>query len=226
MRIPALVLLLALMHAPAAPVDVLDLVHARAGPGVPPEWKVRAVRGSRAPESEIVSDAEGVRFRLHGAGRAAWFYRELPAEIAVSDGALRWSWRVLEAPADADLRVERLDDSPLRVFVVFGHPGLFRRSARTIFYTFGNAEPTGYEHAGASSDRIHVIRVDGAADRARWAEHRTNPFADFRRIWNAEPPAITAIGVMQDTDQTGAPATGEIRRLEWGASNPDGAPQH
>ena len=119
-RAPALVLLLALAHAPAAPVDVLDLSYARAGTGLPPEWKVRAVRGSRAPESEIVRDAEGVRFRLRGAGRAAWFHRELPSEIVESDGALRWSWRVLDAPVEADLRVERLDDSPLRVFVVFG----------------------------------------------------------------------------------------------------------
>ena len=41
--------------------------------------------------------------------------------------------------------------------------------------------------------------------------------ADFRRIWGKEPPPITAIGVMQDTDDTGAMAVAELRRLEWQA---------
>ena len=199
----------------SAPVDILDLTGARLGVGIPPGWKVRSVRGQRAPDVEVRDDGEGAVLRIHGAGRAAWFYRELAPELAESGGALLWSWRVLEAPADADLRTEQRDDSPIRVFVVFGKPGFFRHAARTIFYTFGNAEPPGLERASIASDKLYVIRVDGAGERARWREHAVDPFADYRRLWNQTPPAITAVGVMQDTDQTRAQATAEIRRLAW-----------
>lgn len=199
----------------SAPLEILDLASARLGPGAPSGWKVRAVRGQQAPEIEIRNDGQGALLRIQGAGRAAWFYRELASELAESAGALQWSWRVLAAPAEADLRVEQRDDAPIRVFVVFGTQGFFRRSARIIFYTFGNAEPLAFERASFSSDKLHVIRVDGARERASWQEHAVDPFADYRRIWNQAPPAITAVGVMQDTDQTHEQATAELRRLAW-----------
>lgn len=65
------------------------------------------------------------------------------------------------------------------------------------------------------SDKLHVIRVGGNSDVGRWGENTVKPFADYRRIWRRRPPPITAVGVMQDTDQTRARAVGELRRLEW-----------
>ena len=180
-----------------APTDLLDLAGAPLGAGVPPGWTVRAVRGQKAPDAEVRRDADERVFRIHGAGRAAWFYHEL------------------SAPAEADLREESRDDSPMRVFVVFGKQGFFRNSARIIFYTFGNAEPSGLDRPSTVSDKLHVIRVDGAAQRGAWQEHAVNPFADYRRIWGKTPPAVTAVGVMQDTDQTRAEASAELRRLAW-----------
>ena len=206
-------LLLALVVS--EPISILNLAGAPLGAGVPPGWKVRAVRGQHAPEIEVRNDGDGAVLRVHGAGRAAWFYRELSPELAESKGTLRWTWRVLDAPADADMRTEALDDSPIRVYVVFGKPGFFGNNARIIFYTYGNAEPAGYSRPSFGSDKLHVIRVGGVAERTQWRGHAVDPFADYSRIWKRPPPAITAIGIMQDTDQTRAQATAEIRRLEW-----------
>lgn len=206
---------LVLALAISEPVVILDLVTAHAGPGLPSGWQVRAVRGQRAPDVEVSRDDEGARLKLSGSGRAAWFYRELPAEIAEAPGTMQWSWRITAAPPTADLRVESLDDSPMRVYVVFGKPGFLRNSARIIFYSAGNAEPSGFSRASFGSDKLYVIRVDGGADRSRWVDHTVDPFADYRRIWKAPPPAITAVGVMQDTDQTRALASAELRRLVW-----------
>lgn len=208
-------MMLLLLSLAYEPVRILDLARAPLREGVPAGWDVRAVRGQAAPIIEVANDGDGAVLRVRGAGRAAWFYRELKPELADSGGALRWSWRVLEAPARADLRTEPLDDSPLRVYVVFGKPGIFSRSARIIFYSFGNDEPPDYERASFGSGKLHVIRVDGSAERGRWREHSVVPFADYRRIWKRQPPPITAVGVMQDTDQTRAQATAELRRLEW-----------
>lgn len=204
----------------STPQDLLNVASAPAGPGPPPGWTVRSVRGQRPPDVEIRRGSDGPVLHIEGAGRAAWFYHELSPEIGESPGLLHWSWRVLAAPPSADLRLEPRDDSPLRVFVVFGRPGFFRRSARIIFYTFGNGEPSPFERASFVSDRLHVVRVDGAAERAAWREHAVDPFADYRRIWKQPPPPVTAVGVMQDTDQTREQAAAEIRRLEWVPSAP------
>ena len=49
----------------------------------------------------------------------------------------------------------------------------------------------------------------------RGQEHDLEALTDYRRIWHEEPPPIVAVGIMQDTDQTGERAVAEIRRLEW-----------
>ena len=196
-------------------LDLLGLGAAPPGSGIPPGWKVRPVRGQSAPITEVRREEGASVLRLSGAGRAAWFYRQLSPELAESSGSLDWSWRVIEAPPDADLRAKDTDDSPIRIYVVFGKPGLFSRAGRIIFYTFGNVEQRDFSQPGHGSDKLHVIRVDGADERRVWRDHRVDPFADYRRIWHRDPPPITAIGVMQDTDQTGERAVAELRRLEW-----------
>ena len=211
--------LLGFLFAVAAlPLDILRLADSPIGPGMPIGWQVRAVRGQAAPDAEIRREDDGPVFRVSGAGRAAWFYHELSPQISEAPGTLHWSWRVLQAPLKADLRQKQTDDSPIRVYVVFGKPGgLFGGSGRIIFYSFGNTEPGEYARASHVSNKLHVIRVDGASERGSWQDHTVEPFADFRRIWGKEPPPITAIGVMQDTDDTGAMAVAELRRLEWQA---------
>jgi len=199
----------------AEPLVILSLANAPLRAGVPPGWKVRNIRGQTPPQIETRNDGEGPILRIQGAGRAAWFYRELPTQLAESPGSLNWSWRVVQAPVGADLRKEKTDDSPLRVYVVFGKPGLFGGSSRVIFYTFGAAEPDGYARPSFVSDKLHVIRVGGNRDVGSWNENAVNPFADYRRIWRRKPPPVTAVGVMQDTDQTRAMAVAELRRLEW-----------
>ncbi|MDQ2665525.1 MAG: DUF3047 domain-containing protein [Gemmatimonadota bacterium] len=196
-------------------LDLLGLSAAPPGSDLPPGWKIRLVRGQSAPMTEVLRDDGVSAFRLSGAGRAAWYYRELSPELVESSGVLEWSWRVTEAPPAADLRATETDDSPIRVYVVFGKPGIFNRAGRIIFYTFGNGEPGDYSQPSHASDKMQVIRVDGADARRVWRDHKVDPFADYRRIWHRDPPPITAIGVMQDTDQTGERAVAELRRLEW-----------
>ncbi len=197
------------------PIVVLALSATPLGPGLPDGWEVRAVRGQAAPSSEVRNEDGAVMLRIQGAGRAAWFQRKLPTVIAEAPGTLSWSWRVLESPRDADLRQKETDDSPIRIYVVFGTPNALSRSARVIFYTYGTDEPLGYARASHVSDRLHVVRRDGRSENGSWQDHEVDPFADYRRIWRRDPPPISLIGLMQDTDQTKALAVADLRRLEW-----------
>ena len=65
------------------------------------------------------------------------------------------------------------------------------------------------------SSKLHVIRVDGVAERGAWQEHDVEPLADYRRIWHDDPPPVAASGLMQDTNQTRERAVAEMRWLEW-----------
>lgn len=210
-----LLLWLALLLAP--PLDLLGTDGIAAGAGLPPGWRVRAVRGHPAP-SYSIDEVDGARvLRIRGAGAAAFAFRKLE-EPLLAHGTLRWSWRVLTAPEGADLRERSLDDSALRVAVVFGKlGGIFGGKGRAIFYTWGNGEPVTFDQRSFSSDRLHVVRVDGTmeADGA-WRDREAQPFLDYARIWPGEAPQpITAIGLVQDTDMTAAEAVAELRWLRW-----------
>ncbi len=213
---------------PAAPVssragtpsDLLNLDRAVLGSGTLDGWELRPVKGAPAPRIEI-REAGGARvLRVSGAGAAGWFHRRLSPRIKERSGTLRWSWRVLRAPAGADLRKRDRDDAPLRVFVVFGHPrSLFGGGGRIIFYTWGNGEPEGLTQPSFVSGRMQIARLAGTSNVGpRWRQEAVRPFDDYRRFWNRKPPPITAVGIMQDTDMTHAMAVAELRELSWNES--------
>jgi hypothetical protein len=169
------------------------------------------------PRFEIARDGTDPVVRIGGTGQAAWFYRPVNEPLA-KDHRLRWSWRVLRAPVGASLSERARDDSPIRVYVTFGKLGGLRgRSGRVIFYSFSGDDSAGYSGRSHVSARLHVIGMDGEAAIGTWRDHQVDPVADYRRIWGREPEPITAIGLMQDTDQTRQMAVAEVRRLEWAA---------
>jgi len=196
--------------------SLMDLLLLGAGleSGLPPGWKVRAVGDLAPPAVAIEQVNREPALRLSSSGQAAWFYKQLARPQTA--GRLRWEWLVDRAPAGATLSDKDRDDSPIRVFVIFGKQGgLLRKAPRILFYSFGGAGEEGHSAPSHVSDRFHIIARDGADAVGEWREHEVDPQADFRRVFGREPQPITAIGVMQDTDQTGAAAVAFLKRLEW-----------
>lgn len=218
-----------LLLALTLPMDLLELDRAALGSGSLDGWELRPVKGAAAPRIEV-REVGGARvLRVSGAGAAGWFHRRQSPRIEERPGTLRWSWRVLRAPAGADLRKRDRDDAPLRVFVVFGNPrSLFGGGGRIVFYTWGNGEPEGLTQPSFVSDRMQIVRLAGTSEVGpRWTVEAVHPFEDYRRFWNREPPPITAVGIMQDTDMTHAMAVAELRELTWNESGelaPDADP--
>ncbi len=196
--------------------DLIRLDGAPLGEGLPAGWKVRRVSGSPSPLFSV-REQDGRRMvRVEGMA-AAWAHRQLGSPIHPGEGILRWSWRVLQLPEGADIRLPHKDDAALRVYVVFGkNSRLLARGNRVIFYTWGNAEPDGLILKGFVSEKIRIVRVAGAMEAdGEWREQEAEPFKDYQRFWNREPPAISAVGLMQDTDMTGGKAISELRLLAW-----------
>ena len=200
-------------------VDLTALASAATGAWNSPAWTTRAVRGSRAPTATII-DSAGQRFvRIAGAAQAAFFVHKLSVPYAAAGARLSWVWRAPKAPGTADMRAERTDDSPLRVFVVFQTAGLFRRTPRTLFYSAGTHEPDGFSRASFTSNDLQVLRIATNTDGAVWTETSVQPATDYTRIWGGPVPCVVAVGVMQDTDQTHLAAIADVHSLVWRSSN-------
>jgi len=199
----------------APPVDLFALSSASANAVLPPGWQTRAVRGQRLPMSRII-DTSGIRYmRFSGQGQAGWFVRELPVPLIEAAGRLHWTWRAPLAPRGANVAGAATDDAALRVFVVFARHGRFMQRPRVLFYTLADGELMPDRPASPFG-----VRIAGRPLLARdWIGATGDPFLDYRRIWGSAPPQIVAVGVMQDTDQTGNAAIGDVMNLYWRSEN-------
>jgi hypothetical protein len=72
-------------------------------------------------------------------------------------------------------------------------------------YIWENRAPVGTVIENLHTSRIRMIVADsGAANLRTWREQRRNVYADYRRAFGEEPPRVRSIGIMTDSDNTGA----------------------
>ena len=138
---------------------------------------------------------------------------------------LAWNWRVDHVLAKADILTKAGDDYPARLYVLFDYdvgklPFTERiklAAARLIYgeavpaaalcYVWDNRQPVGFSTWSAYTKRLRMIVLEsGAARTARWVAEERNVAQDFRAAFGEDPPAITAVIVAADTDNTGEEA--------------------
>lgn len=140
-----------------------------------------------------------------------------PAELA----SVRFSWKVPELIAQADMALRDADDSPVRVVLLFeGDRGKFSSKnamlselARamtgeelpyaTLMYVWCNACPLGTVIANPRTDRIRKLVVEsGAGKLQQWVDYERNIRADYETAFGEAPGALVGIGIMTDSDNT------------------------
>ncbi|MFQ5588227.1 MAG: DUF3047 domain-containing protein [Nitrospiria bacterium] len=139
---------------------------------------------------------------------------------------LSWCWKVDRIISKGDVRKKAGDDYAARIYVTFKFdPGQSSFLERTKFGTykllFGKYPPKGalnYVWAnrlkkGASApnaytDRAHMVAIQSGTDKTgQWVCEERNLYEDYKKYFGGEPPRISGIAVMTDTDNTGETAT-------------------
>jgi hypothetical protein len=145
-----------------------------------------------------------------------------PSEYPV----LTWSWKVANTLAKGGVGKKSGDDFAARIYITFAEdPQRLSFLQRTkiaaikllygktppsaaLTYVWGNHAAVGSIHPNPYTDRVQMIVVDsGPAHLNRWVSARRNLVEDFRRAFGGDPPPISGIAVMTDTDNTGESAT-------------------
>ena len=140
-----------------------------------------------------------------------------PAELA----SFRFSWKVSELIAQADMALRDADDSPVRVVLVFegdrskfsGKNAMLSELARaltgeelpyaTLMYVWCNTRPQGAVIVNPRTDRIRKLVVESGAGKLRqWVDYERNIRADYEKAFGEAPGALIGIGIMTDSDNT------------------------
>ena len=143
--------------------------------------------------------------------------RVAPARL----GVLRFSWKVPQLIAGADLALRETHDSPVRLVLAFdGDRSKFSMKNSmlselvlaltgealpyaTLMYVWCNACPQGEVLSNPRTDRIREIALESGPDQlGQWRHYERDIRADFEKAFGESPGALLDVGLMTDTDNT------------------------
>lgn len=197
----------------------------RPRPGLPQGWQGWIITRAKAPTSyELVVDPEASRVVLRAtATKAATGLRQRLDVDPEATPRIAWQWRVLRQIDGADVTDRYADDAPARLLLFFDGDAealpprerTLRETAKlltgqpvpyaTLMYVWDPRAPVGNVVANSHTQQIKMI-VAGSGDSllGRWKQFERNYVDDYRRAFGKSPGRLVGVGVLTDTDNTGA----------------------
>jgi hypothetical protein len=213
----------------AQPGDVIEVGRFSAeqiGNGPPAGWKPLTFKKiDRHTTYTLVKDGNEVVVRALAESSASGLVREIkidPKEYPI----IQWRWKVMNILKNGDVSRKEGDDYPARIYITFEYDpsrlGLFEKAKyemiRLVYgqyppigainYIWESKAPKGTMVPNPYTDRVIMIVVEsGESKLNQWVSQERNIYEDYRKAFGQEPPKISGVAIMTDTDNTGESAT-------------------
>ena len=133
---------------------------------------------------------------------------------------VRWRWKVENLLQKGNVNRKDGDDYPARLYITFAYEPakvsfgrkLKYQAGRVLFgdipigalnYIWDGKSPVGTVVDNAFTDFAKMIVVESGPQRiGTWVEEERNVYEDYRLAFGEEPPAISGVAIMSDTDNT------------------------
>jgi hypothetical protein len=205
---------------PAAGLAATPWTLASSGTPGAPAWHHYKLPGKQPSQFSYVRKDGRHAMAAHSASSASMVRQAVriePAEL----GSVRFSWKVPELIAQADMALRETDDSPVRIVLAFegdrrrfsGKNAMLSELARaltgeempyaTLMYVWCNTRQPGSVIVNPRTDRIRKLVVESGNGRLRqWVYYERNIRADYEKAFGEAPGALVGIGIMTDSDNT------------------------
>ena len=207
-------------------IDVGTFSAEKAGTALPDRWKPLTFKKiERHTDYTLVKDGDTTVVKAISNASASGLIREIkinPKEYPV----LQWRWNVSNILKKGDVHKKEGDDYPARIYITFEYApkrlGLFEKAkyeaARLLYgqypplaainYIWESKSPKGTVVPNPFTDRVMMIVVESAEEKVnQWVNEERNVYEDYKQAFHEEPPMISGVAIMTDTDNTGESAT-------------------
>jgi len=225
-----LVLLLALAGAGYGQSgDMIELgkfSEARPGGPFPPGWKpLNFKKIKKHTAYSLVQDGDTVAVKAVSRQSSSGLTRRItidPKEYPV----VQWKWKVENILKKGDVTKKAGDDYPARLYITFAYDsnkvGFFGKvkyeAIRLIYgeypplgaisYIWESRSPKGTRVPSPFTSQLQMFVVEsGKARLHQWMTEERNVYEDYKEAFGREPPRISGVAIMVDTDNTGESAT-------------------
>jgi hypothetical protein len=195
------------------------------GSNAPRHWQPLVIARTKAPtQYRLVYDEQARAVVVHARSERSATGLRQPLDLdPAAKPRVAWRWRVQNLIAGADNLDRHAEDSPVRLLLFFD--GDKRRlPARdqvalemaemisgesvpfaTLVYIWENRQPVGTVLDSAHTDRIKMLVAGSGRDRlGQWKHFERDYVDDYQRAFGERPGRLIGIGIMTDTDNTGA----------------------
>jgi hypothetical protein len=141
----------------------------------------------------------------------------------VKNHQITWRWKISGLIDAADNTSRQHEDSPVRIVLTFAgdrsnlgfRDQLFFEQAKllsghevpyaTLMYIWENRQPVGTVIQNPHTGRVRMIVAESGPKRVgEWLEYTRDIRADYIKAFGEEPGQLEAVGVLTDSDNTGA----------------------
>lgn len=206
------------------------------GAPLPPDYRPYAFeKRPRHTEYALVEDEGRTVLRARSQAATSGIIRELRVDPR-RHPVLAWRWKTRRLLQTSDLASKDGDDFAARLYLSFDFDTsllsagqrvqlalarlLYGDSvpAAALCYVWDSRAPAETIAPNAYTDRVRMVVADsGGAKLGRWVSHERDFAADFRRAFGLEAPAVNAVIVSVDTDNTGESAETWFGDIEFRA---------
>ncbi|MDH7499504.1 MAG: DUF3047 domain-containing protein [candidate division NC10 bacterium] len=207
-------------------IEVGKFSAAPMGDTPPPDWKPFAFKKiERHTHYSIVRDGDTTVVKATAVASASGLIREIqidPREY----GIVQWRWKAGNILKKGDIHRKEGDDYPARLYITFAYdPARLRFSERAryeaarllygrvpplaaINYIWESKAPQGTVVPNPYTERVKMIVVESGEEKLNhWISEERNLCQDYRQAFGEDPPLISGVAIMADTDNTGETAT-------------------
>ena len=199
-----------------------------AAPGTefPENWKpLTFPKIKRHTNYTLIREGDAVVVKAVSEASSSGLTRDItidPKEYPV----VQWRWKVGNLLTRSDVTRKDGDDYPARLYITFAYDSskvsFFEKTkyeaARLLYgqypplgalnYIWDTKAAKGTIVPNPYTSRAMMIVVEsGAADVNRWITEERNVYEDYKAAFGEEPPMISGVAIMTDTDNTGEAAT-------------------
>ncbi len=192
----------------------------------PPGWEPLIFKKiDQHTQYDLVSDEGIVVVRAISAAAASGLIRKIqinPMEYPI----VEWRWKVSNVLQKGDVTKKEGDDYPARIYITFAYDPsklsfsekMKYKAAKILFgeypptaainYIRGSQAAIGTIVPSPYAHRNMMIVVDSGDEKVnQWITYTRNLLEDYRNAFHTDPPLITGVAIMTDTDNTGEAAT-------------------
>jgi len=156
------------------------------------------------------------------AGGLIYLTRIDPKEYPI----IEWRWKVEGIIENGNFRKKNGDDYPARIYITFDYDKsnlnfgdrvkyfaiktftTYRIPLRALNYIWANQAKQGTIAPNPYTDWVYMIAAQsGRSKSGQWVVETQNILEDYRDAFGENPPDITGVAIMTDSDNTGGSAT-------------------